>query len=30
MQPEKELSQVQQDYLADVIMAWLQREMERG
>ncbi len=30
MQPGKELSQVQQDYLVDVIMAWLQREMERG
>lgn len=30
MQPGKELSQVQQDYLVDVIMTWLQREMERG
>ncbi len=30
MQPGKELSQVQQDYLADVIMTWIRREMERG
>ncbi|HCW30461.1 MAG TPA: hypothetical protein DGH14_11695 [Roseburia sp.] len=30
MYPEKELSQVQQDYLVDVIMTWIQREMERG
>ena len=30
MQPGKELSQVQQDYLVDVIMTWIQREMERG
>ena len=29
MYPEKELSQVQQDYLVDVIMTWIQREMER-
>ena len=29
MQPGKELSQVQQDYLVDVIMTWIQREMER-
>ena len=28
MQPGKELSQVQQDYLVDVIMTWIQREME--
>ena len=25
----KELSQVQQDYLVDVIMTWIQKEMER-
>ena len=30
MQSGKELSQVQQDYLVDVIMTWIQREMERG
>ena len=30
MQPGKELSQVQQDYLVDVIMTWIQKEMERG
>ena len=29
MQSGKELSQVQQDYLVDVIMTWIQREMER-
>ena len=29
MQPGKELSQVQQDYLVDVIMTWIKREMER-
>ena len=29
MQPGKELSQVQQEYLVDVIMTWIQREMER-
>ena len=29
MQPGKELSQVQQNYLVDVIMTWIQREMER-
>ena len=29
MQPGKELSQVQQDYLVDVIMTWIQREMGR-
>ena len=29
MQPGKELSQVQQDYLVDVIMTWIQREIER-
>ena len=29
MQQGKELSQVQQDYLVDVIMTWIQREMER-
>ncbi|WP_330379219.1 hypothetical protein [Roseburia inulinivorans] len=30
MYPEKELSQVQMDYLVDVIMTWIQKEMERG
>ena len=29
MQQGKELSQVQQDYLVDVIMTWIQREMDR-
>ena len=29
MQPGKELSRVQQDYLVDVIMTWIQREMDR-
>ena len=29
MQQGKELSQVQQDYLVDVIMTWIQKEMER-
>ena len=29
MQPGKELSQVQQDYLVDVIMTWIQREMDK-
>lgn len=28
MQPGKELSQVQQDYLVDVIMIWIQKEIE--
>ena len=28
MQPGKELSQVQQEYLVDVIMTWIQKEME--
>ena len=28
MQPGKELSQVQQDYLVDVIMTWIQKEMK--
>ena len=28
MQPRKELSQVQQEYLVDVIMTWMQKEME--
>mgnify|MGYP000369893392 CR=1 FL=1 len=30
MQPGKELSQVQQDYLVDVIMTWIQKEMENA
>ena len=29
MQPGKEPSQVQQDYLVDVIMTWIQKEIER-
>ena len=29
MQPGRELSQIQQDYLVDVIMTWIKREMER-
>ena len=29
MQPGRELSQVQQEYLVDVIMTWIQKEMER-
>ena len=29
MQPGKELSQKQQDYLVDVIMTWIEKEMER-
>ena len=29
MQPRKELSQVQQEYLVDVIMTWIQKEIER-
>ena len=28
MYPEKELSQVQLDYLVDVIMTWIQKEIE--
>ncbi len=28
MQPGKELSQVQQEYLVDVIMTWIQKEIE--
>ena len=30
IQPGKELSQVQQDYLVDVIMTWINKEMENG
>ena len=30
MQPGKELSQVQQDYLVDVIMTWIQKEIGGG
>ena len=30
IQPGKELSQVQQEYLVDVIMTWIQKEMERN
>ena len=29
MQPGRELSQVQQEYLVDVIMTWIQKEIER-
>ena len=29
MQPGRELSQVQQDYLVDVIMTWIQKEINR-
>ena len=29
MQPGKELSQIPQDYLVDVIMAWIEKELER-
>ena len=29
MQPGRALSQVQQDYLVDVIMTWIQKELER-
>lgn len=29
MQPDRELSQVQQDYLVDIIMTWIQKELER-
>ena len=29
MQPGKKLSQVQRDYLVDVIMTWIQKEIER-
>ena len=28
IQPGKQLSQIQQDYLVDVIMTWIRREME--
>lgn len=30
MRPGKELSQVQQDYLVDVIMTWIEKEMKRS
>lgn len=29
MQPGRELSEVQQDYLVDVIMTWIQKEMDQ-
>ncbi len=29
MQPGKELRQIQQDYLVDVIMTWIEKELER-
>ena len=29
MQPGKKLSQVQRDYLVEVIMTWIQKEIER-
>lgn len=28
MQPGRELSQIQQEYLVDVIMTWIQKEMD--
>lgn len=28
MQPGRELSQIQQEYLVDVIMMWIQKEMD--
>ena len=28
MQPGKELSQIQQEYLVDVIMTWIEKELE--
>nr|WP_330415999.1 DUF4186 domain-containing protein [Agathobacter rectalis] len=30
MQPGRELSQVQQDYLVDVIMTWIEKELARA
>ena len=30
MQPGRELSHVQQEYLVDVIMVWIQKEMDEG
>ena len=30
IQPGRELSQVQQEYLVDVIMTWIQKEMEKN
>ena len=30
MKPGKELSQIQQDYLVDVIMTWIMKEMENN
>ena len=30
MKPGKELSQIQQDYLVDVIMTWIKKEMENN
>ena len=30
MQLGKELSQIQQDYLVDVIMTWIKRDLERN
>ncbi len=29
MQPGRELSEVQQDYLVDVIMTWIQKDMDK-
>ena len=29
MQPGRELSQIQQDYLVDVIMTWIEKELTR-
>ena len=30
MQPGRELSQVQQDYLVDVIMTWIEKELKEN
>ena len=30
MQPGRELSKVQQDYLVDVIMTWIEKELARA
>ena len=30
MQPGRQLSQVQQDYLVDVIMTWIEKELKRA
>jgi hypothetical protein len=30
MQPGRELKPIQQEYLVDVIMTWIEREYEKG